>query len=155
MGTTKRASAYFCVFLVWTFLLSPGCLRLKRAEALKDPAFVLERHLLCADLKIQAGWAEPSESKSDFKKGSDKNVFSFICLKAMVGEHRLYWKWYDPSRRLYRQTEPITIGKGGQVFETYIAWDQIFLFEEKASGTWTVAVFIDDRLLVSKEFGIQ
>jgi hypothetical protein len=41
------------------------------------------------------------------------------------------------------------------VGEKYIAWDQIHLFKEKENGTWTVDMFMDDRLLVSKEFVIQ
>jgi hypothetical protein len=52
-------------------------------------------------------------------------------------------------------TDSITIGKQGLVFSAYIAWDQIYLFEEKENGTWTVAVFMDDRLLASREFTIQ
>lgn len=145
----------FALGAIVVFSSTSSCIQFTRSQALQEPAFVLDQGILCADLKIQNDWAEPSEGKTAFKKGSDKSVFSFIRLKAMVGQHRLHWKWYDPSRRLYRQTEPITIGKEGQAFETYIAWDQIFLFEEKASGTWTVAVFMDDRLLVSKEFAIQ
>jgi len=155
MSNAKRTSAPLCIILICALFWTSSCIRFTRSAALQDPAFVLEQGILCADLKMQNDWAEPAEDKTVFKKGTDKNVFSFIRLKAMLGEHKLFWKWYDPSRRLYRVTDPITIGKEGQAFEKYIAWDQIYLFEEKENGTWTVAVFVDDRLLVSKEFVIQ
>jgi hypothetical protein len=151
----KRAFAPLCVILISVLVGALSCIRFTRSAALQDPAFVLEQGILCADLKMQDDWAEPAEVKTIFRKGTDKNVFSFIRLKSMLGEHKLFWKWYNPARRLYRVTDPITIGKEGQAFEKYIAWDQIYLFEEKENGTWTVAVFMDDRLLVSKEFVIQ
>jgi hypothetical protein len=140
------------VVLLW---MTSSCIRLTRTAALEQPAYVLETHLLSVEMKVQNDWAEPAEPKAVFKKGTDRNVFSFIRLKDMLGEHKLFWKWYDPSGKLYRLTDAITIGKVGQTFETYIAWDQIYLFEEKENGTWIVAVFVDDRLLASREFTIQ
>jgi len=135
--------------------LTSSCIRFTSASALEYPVYILETHILSAEVKVQNDWAEPAEAKAVFKKGADKSVFSFIRLKNMLGEHKLFWKWYDPSGKLYRLTEAIAIGKPGRVFATYIAWDQIFLFEDKENGTWTVAVFMDDRLLASKEFTIQ
>jgi hypothetical protein len=153
MSRTKSAPMFGVAAIVVLWLMS-SCIRFIRSDALQEPAFVLEQCILCADLNIQNDWAEPMESKTTFKKGTDKNVFSFIQLKAVVGEHRIFWKWYDPALKLYRVTDPITIGREGQAFEKYIAWDQISLFEEKENGTWTVAVFMDDRLLASREFMI-
>jgi len=117
MSNAKRASAPLCVILICVLFCTSSCIRFTRSAALQGPAFVLEQSILCADLKMQNDWAEPAEDKMVFKKGADKNVFSFIRLKAMLGEHKLFWKWYDPSRRLYRVTDPITIGKEGQAFE--------------------------------------
>jgi hypothetical protein len=154
MSRTRFVPIFGVAAIVVSWLMS-SCIRLTKAAALEQPAYVLETHLLSAEMKIQDDWAEPAEPKTIFKKGTDKNVFSFIRLKDMLGEHKLFWKWYDPSGKLYRLTEAITIGKQGQVFSAYVAWDQIYLFVEKENGTWTVAVFMDDRLLASREFTIQ
>jgi hypothetical protein len=154
MSRTRLVPIFSIAAVVFVWVTS-SCIRFTRAATLEQPAYVLETHLLSAEVKVQNDWAEPAEAKAVFKKGTDNNVFSFIRLKDMLGEHTLFWKWYEPSGKLYRLTDAITIGKVGQMFETYIAWDQIFLFEEKENGTWTVAVFMDDRLLASREFTIQ
>jgi hypothetical protein len=158
MGKRSRppqVSALLGIILIVELGFAPACIRFTRAAALEQPAYVLETYLLSAEMKVQNDWAEPAEEKTAFKKGTDKNVFSFIRLKDMLGEHKILWKWYDPSGKLYRMTDAISIGKADQMFEKYIAWDQIYLFQEKDNGTWTVAVFLDDRLLASREFTIQ
>ena len=94
--------------LLW---LTSSCIRFARAAALEQPAFVLETCLLSAEMRVQNDRAEPAEAKVVFKEGTDKNVFSFIRLKDMLGQHKLFWKWYDPSGKLYRLTDAITIGK--------------------------------------------
>jgi hypothetical protein len=154
MSRTRLVPIFSIAAVVFVWVTS-SCIRFTRAATLEQPAYVLETHLLSAEVKVQNDWAEPAEAKAVFKKRTDNNVFSFIRLKDMLGEHTLFWKWYEPSGKLYRLTDAITIGKVGQMYETYIAWDQIFLFEEKENGTWTVAVFMDDWLLASREFTIQ
>lgn len=143
------------MILVVMLVAVPACIRLTRAAALEQPSYILETCLCSAEIIIQDDWAQPAEPKTIFQKGTDKNVFSFLRLKDMIGEHKIVWKWYEPSGKLYRQTDPITVGKEGLVFAAYIAWDQIYLFEEKENGTWTVAIFIDGRLLASREFRIE
>lgn len=150
-----RSIPIFGIAAVFLLGLTSSCIRFTKAAALVQPVYILETRPLSAEAKVQNDWAEAAEAKAIFKKGTDKNVFSFIRLKDMLGERKLFWKWYDPSGKLYRLTDAITIGKQGQVFATYIAWDQIYLFEEKENGTWTVAVFMDDRLLASREFTID
>jgi hypothetical protein len=56
---------------------------------------------------------------------------------------------------LFRVGEKISIGESGKSFDRYIAWDQISINEEKKNGVWTVAVFLDDKLLVSRELEIR
>ncbi len=131
-----------------------ACIRF-RPTALEEPTTLLERAVLCNRVDAQNGWAESSPEQKIFTKGKDSRVFYFLELRDIRGEHTLFWKWYDPSRKLFRAAEKISIGEKGKVFEKYIAWDQILVSEEKDSGVWTVAVFLDDKLLASRELEIR
>jgi len=139
---------------ILTAVLISGCIRF-RASALVPPTVVLERAVFCTALDQKNGWAEPIQEKTLFKKGEDSSVYSFLTLKDLQGAHTLFWKWYDSSRRLYRATDKIAIGEEGKVFERYIAWDMVYVSEDKKKGAWTVAIFLDDRLFSAKEFEIK
>lgn len=132
----------------------PGCFRLGQLS-LDEPTVVLERLVFCASLDQKNGWAEPVGDRALFIKGVDSNVYSFLNLRDLRGLHSLFWKWYAPSRRLYRVTDKIAVGKVGKIFERYIAWDLINVSEDKEIGTWTVAVFIDDKMITVKDFEIK
>ena len=131
-----------------------ACIRF-RPTALEEPTELLSRTVLCNRVDAQNGWAEPSPDQKVFKKGKDNQVFCFLELRDIGGVHTLFWKWYDPSRKLFRAAEKISIGENGKVFDNYIGWDQISITEEKENGVWTVAVFLDDKLFASRELEIR
>jgi len=135
-------------------ILAAACIRFT-LPALDEPSAVLERAVFCSSLDQKDDWAEPAGEKAIFKKGTDANVYSFLELRDLRGAHMLLWKWYDPSRRLYRETEGIAVGEGGKIFDRYIAWDLINVSEGKGNGVWTVAVFMDGTFFTSKEFEIK
>jgi hypothetical protein len=144
--------------LVWALLpallFSSCAIRFKYPE-LEEPAASLERMVCCGSIEEKSGWAECGDEKSVFVKGSDPSVYSFVSFRELRGAHTLSWKWYDPSRRLYRATDPIDVGSENVAYETYIAWDKIAVSDDKENGPWTVAVFIDGGLLVAREFEIK
>jgi len=47
------------------------------------------------------------------------------------------------------------VGEEGKIFERYIAWDVIYISEDKEKGAWTVAVFMDDKVIAVKDFEIK
>jgi hypothetical protein len=145
--------AAFAIFIL-TLVLMSGCLRF-RLLSLDEPTVVFERVVFCASLDQKKGWAEPIGEKALFMKGVDSNVYSFLNLRDLHGVHSLFWKWYAPSRRLYRVTDKISVGEEGKIFERYIAWDVIYISEDKESGAWTVAVFMDDKVIAVKDFEIK
>ena len=140
--------------LLPAILFSSCAIRFKYPE-IEEPAAVLERMVCCGSIEEQSGWAECLDGKSVFVKGSDPGVYAFVAFRELRGAHTLSWKWYDPSRRLYRATDPIDIGSDNVAYETYIAWDKIAVSDDKENGRWTVAVFIDGGFLVSGEFEIK
>ena len=140
--------------LIFVLFDMEACIRF-RPTALEEPTALLARAVLCNRVDAQNGWAEPSPNQKVFTKGKDNHVFYFLELRDIGGVHTLFWKWYDPSRKLFRAAEKISIGENGKVFEKYIAWDQISVTEEKENGVWTVAVFLDDKLFASREFEIR
>lgn len=152
----KLAPAIFIHGLlpIFSVILAAACVRFV-PTALEGPAVVFDRIVFSAGLDQKDGWAEPVGEKTRFEKGTDPNVYAFLIFGELRGAHTLSWKWYDSSRKLYRTTDPIDIGEAGKVFERYIAWDVIFVSDEKPNGLWTVAVFMDGRLIGSKEYEIK
>jgi len=144
-----------CLILFILLLLLSSCLQFKRESVLHHPSFILERSILCSEIEFKDDWAQPLQEKKTFLKGEDQRVYSFLGFKDVQGEHVLVWKWYDPSQKIYRTTDKIKIGKEGQYFDKYIAWDNLLLFEEKENGKWRVVIFLDDCLLDAREFEIQ
>jgi hypothetical protein len=152
----KPAPAIFIHGLlpIFSVILAAACVRFA-PPALEDPAVVFDRIVFSSGLNQKADWAGPVGEKRRFEKGSDPNVYAFLSFGELRGAHTLSWKWYDPSRRLYRTTDLIDIGEAGKVFERYIAWDVIFVSDDKPNGLWTVAVFMDGRLIGSNDFEIK
>ena len=131
-----------------------GCVRFT-PPPLDEPPVVLDRLLFCVSVQPKYGWAEPVEEKAVFVKGRDAAVSAFLALRALRGAHTLSWKWYAPSQAIYRAADKIAVGEDGKAFERYIAWDTIFVSDDKEPGTWTVAVFLDETLLVNGRFEIK
>ena len=144
----------FVLALLPAVLLSACAIRFKYPE-IEEPSAVLERMVCCAAIEERGGWAECVDGKTVFVKGSDAGVHAFVSFRELRGAHTLGWKWYDPSGRLYRATDPIGVGSENVAYDTYIAWDRIAVSDDKEDGRWTVAVFIDGALLVSREFEIK
>jgi hypothetical protein len=136
-------------------MMAAACIRLAPQTAVEEPAAVIDRLVFAAEVAKSGEWAEPRGEKNVFVKGSDAAVFSFLSLKDLAGEHTLAWKWYAPSGRLYRAPEPIAVGRPGQLFARYIAWDEIRLFAERDIGRWTVAIFLDGALALTAGFAIK
>ena len=143
------------IFAFILILTAGACIRLIPRQTVEEPAAVIDRHVFAAEVVKAGEWAEPGDEKNVFVKGKDGSVFSFLSLKNVEGEHSLAWKWYDPEGRLYRSPDPIPVGRPGQLFARYIAWDEIRVFEEKDSGRWTVAVFLDGVLALTAHFQIK
>jgi hypothetical protein len=145
----RRAAA-----LVLAAFAAAGCIRLVPPPVERPPA-VLERLILCAAVTPRDGWADPSAEKAVFHKGEDASVYAFLSFGNLVGEHALVWKWFGPDRAIYRATEPISVGAAGKAYDAYIAWDRIYVSDDKESGAWTAAVFLDGALLAVKSFEIK
>ncbi len=135
-------------------LFAAGCVKFKPPD-LDEPAAVLERFVFCAAVEQKEDWAEPGPPRASFTAAEDGQVFAFVAFSDLRGPHTLSWKWYGPGRKLERAPEAIRIGEEGKAFDSYIAWDAIAVTPERACGTWTVAVFLDEALLTAKCFEIK
>ena len=140
--------------LLAAVLTASSCIRLTPTPV-ERPAAVLERMIFCSAVMPKDGWAEPAGDKVVFKKGEDASVYSFLAFRDLQGAHTLTWRWFGPSRTLFRATDPIPVGADGKFYQSYIAWDRLFVSEDKETGEWTVAVFLDGALLAAKSFEIR
>jgi len=147
---------HFILFILFIlFFLLSACIQLKPKKIPSFPSPVLDKSIFCERIETEDNWAYPAREKAIFIKGKDKRIYSFLSFKNVKEEHFLEWKWYDPQNKIYRSSRRIKIGEEGKYFEKFIAWDNIFLFEEKESGKWKVAVFLDDKILDVIEFEIK
>jgi len=141
--------------LFLALLTAAACIRLVPIPAVEEPKAVIDRHVFAAAVEKTGDWAEPRDEKAVFVKARDGAVFSFLSLTDLQDEHTLAWKWYDPAGKLYRETEPIKIGRAGQIFARYVAWDEIRVLEAQDGGRWTAAVFLDGALALTARFEIR
>jgi len=149
----KKSLSLLTLLLLLIFL--EACFPFKPDKIPSLPSPALEKSLVCGGIERKDDWAYPVDEKFIFIKGKDKRIYSFLSFKNVKDEHFLEWKWYDPQSRVYRAGKRIKIGKKGQYFERYIAWDSIFLFEEKETGKWKTTVFLDGKLSAIVEFEIR
>jgi hypothetical protein len=145
----------FLFVLLPLFFFFGACLQFKPDKIPSLPSPVLEKSVVCGGIEMKDNWAYPIDEKVIFIKGEDKRIYSFLSFKNVKDVHFLEWKWYDPQNRIYRSGKKIKIGKKRQYFEKYIAWDAIFLFEEKEIGKWRTAIFLDGKLTAIVEFEIR
>jgi hypothetical protein len=150
----KKISLFLLTLLALLVFLN-ACLQFKSDKIPSFPSPALEKSVMCERVDVKDDWAHPTDEKVIFVKGEDKRIHSFLSFRNVKDEHVLEWKWYDPQNRVYRSSKRIKIGKKGHYFEKYIAWDVIFLFEEKETGKWKTAIFLDGRLLDTVEFEIR
>jgi hypothetical protein len=136
-------------------MMAVSCIRLVPRPDLDEPKAAVDRHALAGTVEKGAEGAEPRDEKDVFVKGRDPAVFSFLSLMDLQDEHTVAWKWYDPSGRLYKETAPVTVGRPGQVFARYVAWDEVKIFEAQDEGRWTVAVLLDGAVALTSRFEIQ
>jgi hypothetical protein len=141
--------------LLLAALAAGACVRLAPRQAADEPKAAIDRHVFAAAVEKSGDWAEPRDEKDVFIKGRDGAVISFVSLKDLQDEHTLAWKWYDPAGKLYRAPDPIKIGRPGQLFSRYIAWDEIRVFEAQDDGRWTTALFLDGVLALTARFEIK
>jgi hypothetical protein len=132
-----------------------ACIQFKPEKIPTISVPFIEKIVICTHIKREGNWAYPKGEREAFIKGKDKRIYCFLSIKEIEGEHFLEWKWYDPKNNVYRATKKIKIGEEGQYFEKFVAWDGIFLFKEKESGKWKVAVFLDEKLIEAVEFEIK
>ncbi len=142
-------------FLIVLLLCSPPACITFDPFSLEGPEVFLDRAVLCRQVDARGKWAEPSAEQGVFIIEKDDKVCYYIELRDIRGEHDLRWDWYDHSKKLIRTTEKIVIGVKGKLYKEYIAWDQFAIIDESNAGFWTVAVFLDNKLLSSRDFEIR
>jgi hypothetical protein len=132
-----------------------GCIRWKPARPLVLPPLSLENFITCEEVVHQEESPEPAGNKAVFARGEESRACAFLRFENIRGEHYLVWKWYGPKGRLYRASDEVRIGEADNYFEKFMAWDNIFLSEDKEPGQWKVAVFLDGKFLESRSFEVK
>jgi hypothetical protein len=135
--------------------VSLSCVRLAPKTDAHPPAAVPDRFELCASVVRTSDWADLALIGNAFVRDRDAAVCAVISIKNLLGAHRLVWKWYDPTGRLARISDPVMVGEEGYEYDRFLAWDEFPVSAGTACGRWTVALFIDDRFAGVREYEMK
>jgi len=100
---------------------------------------------------------EPVEEGKSFTLNAEE-IWLLICLSHLEGHHTMQWKWYAPDNSLFADTGEFAISPEGEFHRLATIWDYISIKEitaEKSLGKWTVAIFLDSKLLATTHFIIR
>ncbi|MFW6262895.1 MAG: hypothetical protein ACOC34_02565, partial [Thermotogota bacterium] len=101
----------------------------------------------------------PVNEKIDFTY-SDEFCFLWLELGSFKGSHEGIWEWYYPNGELYDTVYldiPSAYERGLDSFDQLSLWSWIPIKEEteKQAGIWKVIFYIDDELVLAKQFLIK
>lgn len=118
----------------------------------------LAESALTKRLDVRDTTTTPAKPTLTFTTG-DSEVISYIKLKNITEEHTLRWDWVGPKGELYSSSGdyPLNVSKG-KYREEAAVWHQLSIRGDRASyspGRWQVNVFLDNTLLVQKDFVIE
>ena len=88
----------------------------------------------------------------------DTAIISYVKIANLSGEHKVKWKWYDPTGRLHFISKEYTFKTSKDKYvEEALAFNKISITGENAEslkGEWEVYILYDGRLLTSMTFKI-
>jgi hypothetical protein len=101
----------------------------------------------------------PVNEKIDFTY-SDDYCYLWLELGAFKGSHEGIWEWYYPDGELYDSVYldiPSAYERGLESFDSLSLWSWIPIKDEpeKQAGIWQVHFYIDDELVLAKQFMIK
>ena len=85
-------------------------------------------------------------------------IWLLICLSNLEGHHIMQWKWYAPDKSLSADSGEFAINPDGEFHRLAYIWDYLIiegLPAEKTLGKWTVALFLDGKLITTSHFNIS
>ncbi|OGW16033.1 MAG: hypothetical protein A2035_00615 [Nitrospirae bacterium GWA2_42_11] len=142
-------STIFCMLLT-------ACSHVKEIKTL--PSLSLEKVVISRGIDIKDNTAIPLNPTLTFST-EDREVIASVKLTNLTGRHLLRWDWIDPEDKLYYSTDDYPLNTPeGKYKEEVSAWHRLSIKGDRVSeypGDWQVNVYLDDSLIVSKDFKIE
>jgi len=124
----------------------------------ETPPFRVEKTTLAKGID-ESGAQDLLISPSSKFSVDDPAIITHVKFANVSGKHKVQWKWYEPSGKLYYQTKNYKIGPSkGYIVDEATTWHKISVKDEKASlypGNWKVELYFDGDLITSKQFEIE
>ena len=148
MTYTKRH-----LLLIVISLLLIGCSTARQVRYLPSPT--LTGSTLSRGIDIKDNTAIPLNPTLTFST-EDREVIASVKLTNLTGRHLLRWDWIDPEGKLYYSTDDYPLNTPeGKYKEEVSVWHRLSIKGDRVSnypGDWQVNVYLDDSLIVSKDF---
>lgn len=144
----------YSLFLSVVCILGAACISFK-IKPLFPPDNRVENFCLCAEIDDSGELLIPLDVKLEFS-AENEDIICFIELKDIEKKIKLKWNWYSPDKKLYKETEEITVNEQEKYLEAVTAYDKIRPeHSEISNGRWAVVVFLDDVLAGRKIFQVK
>jgi hypothetical protein len=142
--------------MIWVSLvlgMGAGCLSF-RVDPLPEPEREIRQIILCAEINETRELLRPGTETSEFRAGRD-TVYCFLYLAEVAETLTLQWRWYQPGRELFRESQEVQINQDVTYLEAVTAYDKIGPESlEELPGEWSVAVFVNGVLLGRRSFQV-
>lgn len=133
-------------------LLAPGCVSFN-ARVPDEPVIVVDYLAIVRSVDREAHYE--NRLASEAIRAGDPAVYSLVKVVNVSSPLRLRWNWYNPEKKLVKQSKEIEVNNRKKFLEYFVAWDILPrpLFAG-SKGKWMVVVTADGAFLCRAEFDI-
>ena len=87
----------------------------------------------------------------------DSRIYFWLMLDSYKYAHTAVWEWYSPDGEVFDTVVvdlPSAESRGGEILEDMTLWSglPVSAIENEEKGIWLVKFFIDDRLVLARQF---
>ena len=87
----------------------------------------------------------------------DSRIYFWLMLDSYQYAHTAVWEWCTPDGEVFDTVVvelPSAESRGGEIMEdmTLWSWLPVTAIENEEKGIWLVKFFIDDRLVLARQF---
>lgn len=141
------------IFLSLLLFIQLGCIKLN-INIPSEPDLILDYISIVKTVNENYNFVKPV--KDDFISIKDNRIYAVIKVRNLGVKLDLVWMWYNPSKKLVKSSEKISVNIKKKYLEYFIGWDSLENdFLKKNIGEWTVIVRSNNILIGKKNFKVN
>ena len=150
--TYNRIAMRKIVRILLLVLLATGCVSFK-GRVSDEPEIVVDYLSIVRSIDPKAHYE--NRLASEAIQAGDPAVYALIKVANIAAPLRLQWNWYNPEKKLVKQSKAIEVNSRKKFLEYFVAWDVLARpLYAGSKGKWMVVVTADGTFLARAEFDI-